>query len=717
MNNKKFLQIDKLNSRAYDAVFNDPSKGLILSREAFNTSTTLGYDFGIAESKLQEGWCLLVKAIYEESHKALECSIKIFKSLKDQEGEAKALNAFGVLYSGISNYETAMDYFTQSLELSIKTDNNERLVASCVNIGDLYSQLEKYDEALDFYDRASIVLKRTNNKEQLSVCQVSIGDIYANQGKFSDALSTYTAGLKNAKSSKNKVTECNCLTSLGNTYQKTGDYTKAEHCHLQSLEIAELLGDKLSKVKCLTNLGNHYLIKDGADKSIKFHEDALKLSKLINSKYYESKSYLGISNCYESMDMFLEALDNHKKYHNLKIELQNIEIDTKLKNRNARNKIKAAKKETEAHREKNEELQEAFDRVSILNKVGQDITSSLDLETVMNTIYKNISTFISADLFGIALYDKNSEEINFKYFILEKKRITGDRKSVHTEGSLAGWVITNGESLFINDIQNEYLKYVPKLIGSNSDKTRSVIFVPLKTGNNITGVITVQSYTLNAYTPQDLDIIQAVGAYSAIALENSTVHEEINKLNKIINSEKKALEKAYLKIDRLANHDILTGLPNRRLFIELLKQELRQADRQKTKTAVLFIDLDDFKPVNDSVGHDAGDKVLQMVAQRFMSTLRESDAIARIGGDEFAAIICNIKSKTDIKKIAEKLINKFKNPFKIENSKFQIGLSVGISIYPDDDKTIDGLVKKADTAMYQIKSENKNSFVFFKEVN
>jgi diguanylate cyclase (GGDEF)-like protein len=204
-----------------------------------------------------------------------------------------------------------------------------------------------------------------------------------------------------------------------------------------------------------------------------------------------------------------------------------------------------------------------------------------------------------------------------------------------------------------------------------------------------------------------------VGAYSAIALENSKVHEEISKLNKIINSEKKELERAYLKIDRLANHDILTGLPNRRLFIELLKQELRQADRQKTKTAVLFIDLDNFKPVNDSMGHDSGDKVLQMVAQRFISSFRESDAIARIGGDEFAAIICNVKNNADIEKIAEKIIKKFSNPFKIDNNKFQIGISMGISVYPDDDNTMDGLLKKADTAMYRIKSVSKNSFCFF----
>lgn len=384
---------------------------------------------------------------------------------------------------------------------------------------------------------------------------------------------------------------------------------------------------------------------------------------------------------------------------------------------NTKSKIEAARKETEVHRIKNTELQEAFNRVSILNKIGQEITSSLDLETIMDTIYKNISSFISTDLFSIALYDKNSEEINFKYFILNGQRITGERKSLHRKGSMASWVINNSKYLFINDLQNEYIKYVPKLIGSDAGKTNSVIFVPLKIGNTITGIITVQSYKLNAYTNQHLEIIQVVGAYSAIALENSKVHDEINKLNKIINSEKKELEKAYLKIDRLANHDTLTELPNRRLFTELLKQEINQADRQKMKIAVLFIDLDNFKPINDTMGHDAGDRVLKMVAQRFVSILRKSDSIARFGGDEFAAILCNVKNEADIEKIVRKLIKKFNNPFKIKNNKFQIGLSMGISIYPDDDNTINGLIKKADFAMYQIKLESKNSFKFYNKID
>ena len=379
--------------------------------------------------------------------------------------------------------------------------------------------------------------------------------------------------------------------------------------------------------------------------------------------------------------------------------------------------IDAQKKEVNEQRKKNKELQEALNRVSVLSKIGKDITSSLDMETVMTSIYNNLVPFISTDQFGIALYYKDTREIDFKYYIIDGERKDNSKAIIPAEGSIAGWVINNRKHLFMNDLQNEYVKYVPKLIGSKTAETKSIIFEPLIINNKIIGIITVQSYKLNAYTAQHLEIIQAVGAYSAIALENSRIHEEIFNLNKTIISEKKELQKAYLKIDRLANHDILTSLPNRRLFTELLKQEISQADRKKTKTAVFFIDLDNFKTVNDTLGHDAGDKVLQMVSQRFISTLRESDTIARMGGDEFAAIICNVRQKDDIIIIAEKIINKFKNPFKVEQSKFQIGISMGISIFPDDDDKIGGLVKKADTAMYQIKSENKNSFTFYiKEV-
>lgn len=713
---KVFIKIDKLNKQAYDAVFSEPDLGLTLCREAFILSDSIEYSQGIAESKLQEGWCLLIKTNYEESLLALERSLKWFQELNNDTGEMKALTALGVLYSHVSNYELSMDYHTKALELSFKTYNFERMISAYINIGYIYAKLDKQEEAFDFYTKAIIVLKKTNNKEQLCVCLINIGDIFESQGKFNDALKNYEKGLSIAESTKNKYYICTSLTALGKTYQSINKYQKAEKNHLIGLDIAKTLGNRLSETECLTNLGTLKFAKGELDSSIDYHTEALKISKEINSKFFEVKNYLGISYCYESKNKPEDALLYYKNYLNFKIELKSKEIDVKLKNINSKYKIDTIKKEAKVQREKNKELQEAFDRVSILNKIGQDITSSLDLETVMTTIYKNISSFISADIFGIALYDNELKEIDFKYFIVDGKRLKGEKKGVQTEGSMTGWVIINNDYLFINDLQNEYLNYVTKLVGANSSITKSVIFVPLKINTSIIGIITVQSNLLNAYTQQDLEIIQAVGAYSAIALENSIAHDKINELNKIISTEKKILEKAYAEIDKLANHDTLTGLPNRRLFIELLKQELLQTHRKKTKTAILFIDLDNFKPVNDNLGHDAGDKVLKMVSQRFISILRKSDAIARIGGDEFAAIICNVNNENDIQKIAEKIIKKFVNPFKVENSKFRIGISMGISIYPDDDYTIDGLLKKADTAMYRVKLENKNSFIFFKDL-
>jgi diguanylate cyclase (GGDEF)-like protein len=711
---KKYIHIDELNEYASQSIHNNPEQGISLSREAFKISKPLGYKKGIAESKLTEGWCFLLKNNFEESHKALESSYTNFKLIKDTIGEIKALNAFGVLYSDISSYETAMTYHTQSLELSKKTENDERLASCYINIGSVYFELGKTDKALECYNNSLEVLERTNNQTQLCACLINIGECYENQNNLDIALQNYTKALGISIKTSNKVYESNCLTSMGKVFQKTGKIEEAIGYHEESIKIAESLGDKLTKLDGLTNLAVLYFDEGDINKSVEVYLISIELGKSINSRYYLSKNYLGLSKVYKKQNSFEKSMDFFQKYHDVYIELQNEEIDIKLKGINIQNKIEANQKEAENQRNKNTELEEAFNRVSLLNKIGQDIISSLEMETVMSNIYKHLSTFISADLFGIALYDEILKLIDFKYFMIDDKRSPDNRKPLSAEGSMASWVISHKKHLYLNDVQNEYLNYVPKLLGSKTDKTKSLIFVPLIINTKVIGVITVQSYKMNAYSEQHLEILQAVGAYSAIALENSKVHEEINKLNVIINTEKKELEKAYKKIDNLANHDILTGLPNRRLFVELLKQELRKADRQKMKTAVIFIDLDDFKPVNDTIGHSAGDKVLQMVAQRFMSTLRGSDSIARIGGDEFAAIICNIQNKADVEKIANKIVKNFENPFKVESSQFPIGVSMGISIYPDDDNTIDGLLKKADTAMYKIKTESKNSYYFFK---
>lgn len=163
----------------------------------------------------------------------------------------------------------------------------------------------------------------------------------------------------------------------------------------------------------------------------------------------------------------------------------------------------------------------------------------------------------------------------------------------------------------------------------------------------------------------------------------------------------------------LATHDPLTGLPNRILFNDRLQMAIKKNQRKNEKIAVLFLDLDHFKQINDSLGHPIGDKLLIQVALRLQSLLRESDTIARMGGDEFNILIDALPLSDNLIDIAEKIIHAFKEPFSIEGNLLYTTLSIGIALSPDDGITTETLLKNADTAMYRAKNEGRNSFRFY----
>ena len=167
------------------------------------------------------------------------------------------------------------------------------------------------------------------------------------------------------------------------------------------------------------------------------------------------------------------------------------------------------------------------------------------------------------------------------------------------------------------------------------------------------------------------------------------------------------------QIRHLAYHDILTGLPNRLLFKDSLTVAISRAQRERSKLAVLFLDLDRFKSINDSLGHNAGDHLLQEAASRIQSCVRESDTVARQGGDEFTVMLPMVSSADDAVVIARKILDVLRLPFTIEDDERFITTSLGISMYPDDGYDADTLVKNADTAMYQAKGLGRDNYQTF----
>jgi diguanylate cyclase (GGDEF)-like protein/PAS domain S-box-containing protein len=169
------------------------------------------------------------------------------------------------------------------------------------------------------------------------------------------------------------------------------------------------------------------------------------------------------------------------------------------------------------------------------------------------------------------------------------------------------------------------------------------------------------------------------------------------------------------RLVHLATHDALTGLPNRMLFHDRLSQALTRAQRHRQRLAVLILDLDNFKDINDSFGHAAGDKVLQTVGERLKTLLRKSDTVARMGGDEFVLLIPEIRRLENVIDIAHKILMCIRKPVVFDEHRIEITTSIGLALYPDDGEHGETLMKRADNALYRAKKQSRDTYLLYSQ--
>ncbi|MDQ7011366.1 MAG: EAL domain-containing protein [Mariprofundaceae bacterium] len=170
---------------------------------------------------------------------------------------------------------------------------------------------------------------------------------------------------------------------------------------------------------------------------------------------------------------------------------------------------------------------------------------------------------------------------------------------------------------------------------------------------------------------------------------------------------------AATRMEQLAHTDPLTGLPNRALFMDRFSQALARARRRKQQLALLFVDLDRFKPINDTLGHEAGDQTLKEIAGRMLACVREMDTVARLGGDEFTILLTDVRHAGDAATVARKIRHAISRPIELQGKRFELGCSIGISLYPKDGEDVDTLLKKADTTMYRAKESDSANICFY----
>ncbi|WP_456666839.1 bifunctional diguanylate cyclase/phosphodiesterase [Bradyrhizobium sp. USDA 3240] len=278
-------------------------------------------------------------------------------------------------------------------------------------------------------------------------------------------------------------------------------------------------------------------------------------------------------------------------------------------------------------------------------------------------------------------------------------QVTLSTSAAHAEGRGAcGRAFRSGKACIINDYfaDTETAAFHER---ARLDGTQSGASFPLIVSGSVVGVMIFVAIEKDTFTPEFAELLQRLADNLAFALESFDRADEKHKADE--------------RIEYLASHDSLTNLPNRETFNEMLRHAISAADRHCRQLAVLFIDLDRFKVINDSLGHDAGDMLLVAIAERLRGSLRASDVVARLGGDEFVVILEDTTERHDVERIAGDLLVALSQPMQLSGHECHTTASIGIATYPTDGSDVQTLTKNADMAMYLAKEDGKNGFRFF----
>jgi diguanylate cyclase (GGDEF)-like protein len=307
-----------------------------------------------------------------------------------------------------------------------------------------------------------------------------------------------------------------------------------------------------------------------------------------------------------------------------------------------------------------------------------------------------LASLIGARYGAVGMVDESGHLLNFVYTGLSEEEAA--RIDRYPQGAgLLGVVIRDNTSLRLDDLAQD-----PRSAGfpPGHPVMKSLLAVPISHREHVFGRIYLcEKRDGAAFSADDETLAMSFAHTLALALDNAREIQRIREQQR--------------ELDYLAHFDALTGLPNRELLGDRMRQALAQARHHEYRVACLFVDLDNFKHVNDSLGHAMGDILLMQVAERMLMTLREGDTLARLGGDEFVVLLPDLREPRDAALVAQKILAALEGPFELASQEVYAGASIGISLYPVDAKGPDALLANADAAMYHAKAMGKSTYQFF----
>ncbi|MEO7445468.1 MAG: tetratricopeptide repeat protein, partial [Ferruginibacter sp.] len=406
----------------------------------------------------------------------------------------------------------------------------------------------------------------------------SMAFVYLNDGQLDKAYETYIECLRISEQSSENM-KGQALYGIGDILVRQNRLDEAKEYFLQSLTVLKGT-DKVAEANSLLHLGKLFLRQEDSKQAKEYFLEALSAAEEVKAKGLIYKSHEALAELFEKEEDIKSFVKHYKLYHKYRSEVFKDEQENKQKYLNIQNEMEKLQQETEINRltnvvmkEKNdelemktEELEQSYNSISVLSKIGRDITSTLDLATILNTVYENVNQLMDASVFGIGVYNAEESTIDYQLAIDKGNRYKPYSRSMEDKDQFPVWCIENKKEIFINNIEVEYSNYINSIVKLNVDDTQSenetkseiqysLLYVPMQVKERIIGLITVQSYEKNAYTQHHLDILKTLASYTSAALYNAQSFETLqNTLNEL-----KVTQQQLVQSEKMASLGELTA--------------------------------------------------------------------------------------------------------------------------------------------------------------
>ncbi|HWQ21249.1 MAG TPA: GGDEF domain-containing protein, partial [Clostridia bacterium] len=697
-------ELQRLNDEAFALSDRDARAAKALADKMYAKATDAKSPYWQGLSRYIAGFCLHNLSEYDVAMEEFEHGDLIAQEHSLPALGIKFRNGYGAIFSRLGRYHDAIEQYAEGLrmarEMGLKGDVGQYLI----NLGEVCLLMGDTAQALSFQSEAvELVSDLAVDARYATDVYYNLGEAQLKSGLVDDAERSYRRSLETATAIGNTVCQVEASVRLSSILAGRGHEAEALTILEEAVELSRRCDFPLQEVASLIACGGIELSLGHLEDATRHYGMAVEVADSHRMGDLLPSALESLSTTRAAMSCFEEAYHDLQRSVDAEHARSSSEAARMLAEIATGYRVEKVRREAELEKVHREALESANERLRTVARIGRSLTQSVDPRDILMRMWKELSTSIDLKWLGFGIYSPDSGEIEFPGLIDSGVLQKASTVFVSDESSLAALCVREKRTLYYatpGEARSALGEHALIMFGSLASAPQTILYLPLFIDNEIVGVMTVQSATDHAYSDEVIEMLEAVASFTAVAVENARIMIRLNEMNRIISGEKEQVEKAALASSWLAEHDSLTGLYNRRILEKVLDEDIRLATLEGDHIAVFFIDLDDFKGVNDARGHDAGDRVLVAVADRLLSVFRQGDYIARVGGDEFIVVAPGVKSVDSATSMADGVVASFAEPLSVAEGFLPVTISVGLAVFPEQGSSSRELIGRADEAMY-----------------